>query len=49
MTHGHAPRVRNQETEGSDSIEINTELLINKTIDAALTAGISVAVASAIK
>ena len=52
MTHGHAPRVRNQteeEREQGPVIQINSEALINKTFDAALTAGVSLAVAQILK
>jgi len=51
MTHGHAPRVRrtDNESELQGGVTINSELLLNKTVDAALTAGVSLAVAQLIK
>lgn len=45
MTHGHSPRVRNGEAEQEATIQINTEVLANRVIDATLTAGVSLAVA----
>lgn len=48
--HGGSPRVRRRENGNEQgSIEINHELLANKAIDAALTAGVSLAVAQMIK
>jgi len=47
MTHGHAPRVRQrqEEQEQQAQIVIHTEPLINRVIDASLTAGVSLAIA----
>jgi len=48
--HGGAPRVRRQgNNDGHRSVSINGELLANKVLDAALTAGVSLAVAQMIK
>jgi len=52
--HGGAPRVRREhnaqtgaESEGGVGIEINTELLLNKVMDAVISAGVAYIISKA--